>query len=374
MDIVKIDTSNLRDVRRFLQFPFDLYRGVPQWVPPFAQDVRRMLDRRKHPFYQHSDADFFLAVKNDRVVGRLALLENRHYNDFNHTRTALFYLFEAEDDREASRGLFDTAIDWALARNLDTIEGPKGFTALDGMGLLVKGFQHRPALGIPYNLDYYPRLLEDGGFENVGDIVSGYLDARQLNFPDKIHRIAELVQKRRGLRIMRFRSRRDLRQLIEPMKQLYNDSLGNTTGTVPLTDDEATTIAQQMLLFADPRLIKVVMKGDEPVGFLFAYPDPSAAIQRTKGKLLPVGWLDVYLELKRTKWININGAGIVEKYRGSGGTALLFSEICKSVIEGGFDHADIVQIGVENDKMQREVADLGIDFYKTHRLYRKRLV
>jgi len=371
MDIIRLDTSNRRDVSRFLDFPFQLYRNVPQWVPPFASDASRMLDRRKHPFYQHSDADFFLALKADRVVGRLAILENKRYNDFNQTRTALFYLFEAENDPTIARGLFDAAIDWARARGLTEINGPKGFTALDGMGLLVKGFEHRPALGIAYNLDYYAGLLEDLGFEGTGDIVSGYLDAHNLHFPEKIHQVAELVQKRRGLRIVRFKTRRDLQQIIEPLKKMYNDSLGGTVGNVPLTNDEVNTIAQQLLLFADPKLIKIVMKDDELAGFLFAYPDVSAAVQRTKGKLFPFGWLDLWLELKRTKWININGAGIVEKYRGGGGTALLFSEMEKSVVEGGFAHADLVQIGADNDKMQREVAALGIDFYKTHRMYRK---
>jgi len=129
MDIIKIDTSNSRDVRRFLNFPFELYRHTPQWVPPFAGDARRMLDRRRHPFYQHSAADFFLALKDDRVVGRLAVLDNQHSNEFNHTRTAFFYLFEAENDLAISRGLFAAAIDWARARNLTQIDGPKGFTA-----------------------------------------------------------------------------------------------------------------------------------------------------------------------------------------------------------------------------------------------------
>jgi hypothetical protein len=373
MDIVKIDSRRRRDVRRFLNFPFELYRRIPQWVPPFESDARLMLDRRRHPFYQHSDADFFLALKNDRVVGRLATLENRRYNEFNRTRTALFYLFEAEDDLEISRGLFNAAIDWAKSRSLTEVYGPKGFTALDGMGLLVKGFEHRPALGIPYNPDYYPRMLEDAGFENVSDVVSGYLDAKNLNFPDKIHQVAEMVQRRRGLRIARYKSRKDLRSLIGPLKQMYNDSLGGTVGNVPLTDDEVKAIADQLLAYADPRLIKVVMKDDQPIGFLFAYPDVSAAVRRTRGRLWPLGWIDLLIEFKRTPWVNVNGAGIVEKYRGNGGTALLFSEMYKSVIEGGFAHADLVQIGTDNDKMQREVASLGIDFYKVHRMYRKKI-
>ncbi len=132
-------------------------------------------------------------------------------------------------------------------------------------------------------------------------------------------------------------------------------------------------MASQLEWFANPRLIKIVMKGDELVGFLLAYPDISAALQRTRGRLLPFGWLDMLLEFRRTRWVNINGAGIVEKYRGLGGTALLFSEMRKSVVECGYRHADLVQIGADNDKMQRELRDLGIDFYKAHRLYRRGL-
>lgn len=185
-------------------------------------------------------------------------------------------------------------------------------------------------------------------------------------------KVAELVQQRRGLRIATYQTRGDLKQLVAPLKNLYNSALSGTTDTFPITDEEANMIARQLINFADPRLIKIVMKGDEIVGFLFGYPDPSAAIQRCKGKLFPFGWLDILIELRRTRWINLNGAGLLEKYRGSGGTALLFTEMYKSVRDSHhFLHADVVQIGAENDKMQREIAGLGIDFYKAHRMYRR---
>jgi hypothetical protein len=372
MDIIRIDTANRREVKRFLEFPFQLYRHVPQWVPPFASDAQRMLDRKKHPFYRHSAAEFFIAQQADRVMGRLAVLDHRPYNEWNHSRTAFFYLFEVENNREAAQGLFDAAIAWARARGLTQVFGPKGFSLLDGMGLLVKGFQHRPALGISYNLDYYAGLLEGAGFVGTSDIVSGYLGP-EFVLPDKVLKIAELVQQRRGLRIARYQKRSDLEHLVGPMKDLYNGALSGTTDTFPITDEEAQLMAKQLLMFADPRLIKIVMKDDEIVGFLFGYPDPSAAIQRCKGRLFPIGWLDILIELKRTKWINLNGAGLLEKYRGSGGTALLFAEMYKSVRDGYYLYSDVVQIGADNDKMQREIASLGIDFYKVHRMYRKTL-
>jgi len=181
------------------------------------------------------------------------------------------------------------------------------------------------------------------------------------------------VQKRRGLRVVRFQTRRELLRLVPQLGDLYNAALGGTSGGVPLTAEEMQTIANQILLYADPRLIKIVMKEDEPVGFLLAYPDVSAAVQRTGGRVWPLGWIDLLRELKRTKWVNINGAGIVEKYRGLGGMAILFSEMQKSIAEGHFEHADLVQISVSNDNMQRELRDLGVDFYKMHRQYARAL-
>ncbi len=371
-------TANRAQVRQFLALPFRLYRDIPQWVPPLAPDARRMLDPRRHPFYRHSEAAFFLAENGrGRPIGRIAVLDNHHYNAYNEggptgpQRTAFFYLFECEDDRQAARALFEAAFAWARQRGLTRIVGPKGFTALDGLGLLVEGFEHRPAFGIPYNPPYYPALVEAAGFVPAGEMVSGHLDAH-VQLPERIYRVAERIQERRGLRVARFKTRRDLRAFIPRLQELYNAALDGTVGNVPLTTDEVKTLADQMLWFADPRLIKIIYKGDQPIGFLFAYPDISAAVQRTRGCLWPAGWIDLLLELRRTRWININGAAIVERYRGFGGTALLFSEMHKSVIEGRFDHADIVQIGAENEMMLRELRDLGIDFNKRHRLYQRR--
>ena len=373
MRIVEINTGNKRQVEQFLEFPFRLYTDNSQWVPPLETDARMVLNKRRHPFYRHSEAAFFLALDaKESLKGRLAVLYNRNYNQFNQEKTAFFYLFECEDNLEAAKCLFETAIQWARSYGLNKMIGPKGFTALDGMGMLVKGFEHRPAFGLPYNLPYYPRLVEAVGFEPAGEMVSGCVD-RNMQLPEKIHQVAELVKERRGLHVARFESRRDLRAFAPRLKDLYNGALEGTSGNTPLTDEEVKTLADQLIWFADPHLIKIIYKTEQPIGFLLAYPDISAAVQRTHGKIFPFGWIDLLLELKRTKWININGAGMIEGHRGIGGTALLFSEMYKSVVEDQYEHADLVQIGTENDRMQRELRDLGIDFYKVHRIYSREL-
>jgi len=382
MKVMQIDPGNKKQVRDFLQVPFDIYANVAQWVPPLEMDAAQMLNPGRHPFYRHSDAAFFLAYRGDGLSpsGRLAVLNNKRYNDYNHSQSAFFYLFECENDPKAALMLFEAATAWARERGLKEILGPKGFTILDGMGMLVEGFEHRPAFGLPYNPAYYPELVEMLGYEKESEVVSGYLDPN-LQFPERIHTISAKIQQRRGLRVARYARSSDLRALIPNLKELYNGALEGTTGTYPLDDADVEAMASQLLWFADPKLIKIVMKvsedasqGEKPVGFLLAYPDPSAALQKTKGKLWPFGWLTILLELKRTKWVNINGAGMLDEYRGLGGTAILFSEMYKTISESGqFDHADLVQIGVENERMQRELRDLGVDFYKMHRVYRKEI-
>lgn len=374
MKIIEVNTQNKSQVHAFLTLPFRIYRDIHQWVPPIWSDARLTLDHQRYPYYQHSEAAFFLAYSQSeyQAVGRIAVLEPRLYNDFNQEKTAFFYLFECENDLDASMALFETAFHWSRSRGLNHILGPKGFTALDGAGLLVKGFEYRPALGVPYNPAYYLPMFAAAGLQTEFETVSGFLD-HTMQFPEEIHRASMLVQKRRGLKVQSFTSRRQLRPLVAKLKDLYNGALAGTSYNAPVTDAEVAVMANQILWFADPRLIKFITKDDEPVGFLLGYPDISKAIQRSKGRLFPFGWINLLLELKTTKWININGAGMIEKYRGLGGPAILFSEMYNSFIHTHYRYADLVQIGTENDKMQRELKDLGINFHKMHRVYQRGL-
>ncbi|TFG94505.1 MAG: hypothetical protein E4H13_14770 [Calditrichales bacterium] len=370
--ILLINPKDRRQTRKFNSLPFQLYRHNSQWVPPLAIEARSVFDTERRAIFRHGEVAFLLAINSsNQAVGRLAVIHNRSYNQFNHEKTAFFYLFECVDDRRVSKELFDFAFQWAGEQGLQQVVGPKGFTPLDGMGLLVKGFEHRPAFGQPYNLPYYPQLLELSGFLPDGDMVSGYLNVRTMDFTEKIKQVAEKVQERRGIKVVQFRNRRDFARSIPAFQDLYNASLDGTSGTMPLSSADIKTLADQLLWFANPKLIKILMKEEQLIGFLLAYPDISAAVQRNRGRLFPFGWLDILLEMKRTRWVNINGAAIVEKYRGLGGTAILFNEMYKSISSGTFEHADLVQIGTDNEKMQLELRGLGIDFYKTHRIYRK---
>ena len=371
MKIRELDTNNKKDVRLFINLPFEIYRENPYWVPPLENDVKALMDRYRHPFYKESEVAFFMAFSGGgEALGRITVLDNRRFNEYTNSKTAFFYLFESINEFSVTKVLFNYSIDWAKNRDLNKIFGPKGFTPLNGLGLLTKGFNRWPAMGIPYNPGYYPVFIERLGFSPVCEVQSGYMH-RDHPVPEKVSAIAEKVRLKRGLRTVIFRRRRDLRNAIRLVKTLYNGSLAGTSDNPPLTDGEVNQMANQIIWFADPKLIKVLMKDEKPVGFLMAYPDISRAIQKTKGKMFPFGWIRLMIALKTTRWININGAGIIDSYRGSGGTAILFDEMVKSVRESRYEHADLVQIGTENVRMQRELSSFGINFYKTHKMYEK---
>ena len=190
MRIIQINRQNIRnmrnrrDVRAFLNLPFAIYKDIPQWVPPLMPGERARF-KPDYAFYRNSEAAFFLVLDDaGKPVGRVAALEHRPHNDYRNNKDALIYLYEAIDDDEVSRLLFDTAASWASDRGLSRLVGPKGFMTGDGLGLLVDGFEHRPAIGIPYNPSYYPRQWEEiGGFTKIVDYVSAYVQREGFTYP-----------------------------------------------------------------------------------------------------------------------------------------------------------------------------------------------
>lgn len=374
LTIEPVDVANKSHVRRFVDLPYRLYRRHPQWVPPLRMDVELMLNPRKHPFYEHSAADFFVAVRDGRVVGRIGALENKPFNRYHGTRQAQFYLFECEDDREAAGALFEAAFNWARARGLNRLVGPKGFGALDGYGLLIEGFEHRQMMTMMnYNYPYYPKLIEALGFEKEVDFISCHLKADRYRLPDRIRSIAARVEQRGTLKVQRFRSKAELKAWAPRIGEAYNRAFVNNWEYYPLTEREIKFILDNILVIADPRLIKIITHDDQVVGFLFGFHDVSAALQRANGRLFPFGLIDLLLELRRTKWVALNGAGILPEFQGRGGNALLYNEMDKTIRDFGFEDADLTQVADTAVQMRADLVNIGGQLYKTHRVYAKEL-
>ena len=374
MELLQIDTTRRDHVRRFVQLPLRLYRGSRQWVPPMQSDIRFQLDRQKHPYYQHSVADFFLAVQGGEDVGRIALLENRNYNAWHHTRTAFFYFFECVDDPAVAAALFQHGCEWARQRGLDKIIGPKGMGVLDGMGFLADGYQHRAAMTMMlYNPPAYPAYAEAAGFSKEVDFVSCYVTAGQFTLPERVHRIADKVQARGQLRVVTFRNKAELRAMAPQIGRAYNNAFVDNWEYIPISDAELALVIKDLVAVADPRLIKVILHEDDVVGFLFAFPDLSAALQRSQGRLLPLGLVDLLLEYRRTNWVIVNGAGILPQFQGRGGNALLYSEMEKTIKQASFAHADLTQVAETALQMRRDLENLGGVPYKNHRVFGREL-
>lgn len=369
MRTLQIDTHRRRDVDRFIQLPFRIYRGSELWVPPLRDDIRSTLNEKRNPFFQHSDAASFVVESGSETLGRITALENRNYNRHHERRDAFFYLFESVDDPQTATSLFSAAADWARGRGLQNLIGPKGFLQGDGKGMLVEGFEHRPALGAIYNHAYYPQLAKKAGLVKETDLLSGYIPG-DYHLPKRFFDIADRVIERRNLRIKTFSSKRELRQWAQRIGELYNQAFSSLWDYCPLTPAETKALSDRMISITNPKLIKLVMKGEKIIGFLFGFVDVSAAIQRTGGRLWPLGWYHLLREFKRTKWVNFNGAGLLPEHQGVGANAVLYSEMAKTIAEFGFEHAEAVQIEERNIKSLSDMKAIGMEWYKRHRIYR----
>ncbi|MEN6409161.1 MAG: hypothetical protein ABFD44_05540 [Anaerolineaceae bacterium] len=368
--IEKVDTKNKTQVSRFIQIPFRLYANCPQWVPPFLVDAKTMLNREKHPFYEHSDADFFIAVKDGKDVGRIAALENRPFNQYHKTQDAEFYLFDCENDQETANALFQTVFDWAKARGLNRVVGPKGFSAFDGYGIQIEGNDLRQMMTMMnYNYPYYRDLVETVGFTKEVDFVSCYLPHSAFNLPEKVKLVAERVQERGTFKVQRFKNKKELMQWAPKVGEAYNNTFVNNWEYYPLTKREVDFMLDNLLTVADPKLIKIILHNEDVVGFLFAFPDITPAMQRSKGHLAPWSIVDMLLELKRTEWVSLNGAGILPEYHGRGGNALLYTEMQKTMDEFHFEHAELTQVAETAVQMRQDLINVGGKAYKNHRVY-----
>jgi hypothetical protein len=373
--IEKVDTENKAQVKRFVQLPHRLYAGCPQWVPPLNVDAYNQLNRKKHPFHEHSDVEFFLAVRDGRDVGRIAAIENKPFNQYHGTRKADFYFFDCENDLEAATALFNTVFEWARARNLNSVVGPKGMGPLDGYGILVFGHEQRQTMTmLNYNYPYYQALVEAQGFEKEVDFVSCYLPSDSFKIPERVERIAKRALERGHLQVKRFKNKKELLQWAPRIGQAYNKAFVNNWEYYPLTQREIDFVVDNIMTIADHRLIKIITHGEDVVGFLFAFHDVSAALQRARGRLTPLSLADLLLELKRTNTVAVNGMGILPEFQGHGGNAILYYEMGQTLLAfKQFRHVEMTQVAETAQQMRSDLKNLNGVEYKNHRVYRKNL-
>ena len=374
MEIKLIDTTSTRDVNQWVDFPYKLYHGHPYYVPMLKAGQRKLLDKSVHPFYQHSEADFFVVEEHGEVLARVCVMENTAYNSYQNENAAFIGFFDAAENIEAVRMLFRQVDIWASARGLDTIYGPKGLLGAFAGGVLVEGFQYRAALDVTYNYPYYDEFIKDSGYEAYRDTLSGHIHRKaEGNIPERVLRISERMAERGGFYARRFSSKDELRAIVPAIGDLHRRAFKEIPGYYPMTDAEFAWMADELIQIADPELITLVMKEDEVVGFVFAYPDISGGLQKANGSLFPFGWWHILRAYKTTDWVILNGVGILPEYQGRGANAVLYTELARTLTDSQFWHADLVQVGTENTRSMSDQLTFGAEWVKTHRVYKKRL-
>ena len=372
LEINKLNWARRQDIREFVIFPFRLYRDCPQWVPPLVGSILDDLNPDKHPFFKHSEAQLFLARNQARVLGRLAVMENRRFNQFRGEKTAFFGFYDVIEDLEVSQALFQAAFDWSRERGLNRIVGPRGLIGSDSSGVLVEGFDFRAAMGLPYNYPYYGQFIQEAGFQKDTDHLSGYARGDQI-LPERLHRIARRIQQRRGFEVIHFTSKEEMKSWVPRVREVHRQAFEGSHSFYPPTEEEMDSIANTIISVADPGLIKLIQKDGQLIGFIFAYPDITAGIQRARGRIWPLGWLHLLQERRRTDWVNINGVGVLPAYQGMGVNAILYTEIKKSVEEYGFEHIEVVQVNEVNFESRSDMETMEVKWYKKHRSYQRDL-
>ena len=373
LELVRVGSAGGRDGADFVSLPYHLHGTVPQWVPYPVREIRHALSRR-HPFFRHSDAAFFLARRGRAPAGRIAVMDNRRYNEYRGHRHAFFYYFDSLDDPQVAALLLDAAREWARGRGLTELRGPQGFSALSGGGILIDGFQHASAMTqMCWHPPYYRRLVEQAGLSRLKDFYSARLDAARYVLPDRVRVAAERILARGRFRIHRLR--RQIPQVAEGIGRLYNAAWVEHGDVVPLGRQEVISLSRDLRAVTDPAFIQIVLYDEELVGFLLAFPDLSRAIRRHRGRFGPVALLDLALEKRRTRRLIVNGIGIAPEQRRLGGNALLYYALERAVRESGRDirEVELPQIAETTRLMLSDAATLGAEVHKTHRVYQASL-
>ncbi len=371
MRLDSVAPDDLRAIRRFIRMPFGFLGREANWVPPLAGELRSLL-RRRHPFFAHSEAAFFLASEGDRDLGRIAVLDHRGYNAHHGTQTAFFHYYDSENNPKAARGLLDAASDWASRRGLDRLIGPKGFLRSAGQGILVDGFDRFPAMGIPWNPPYYGALVEGAGFRKETDFLSGYLDLGRPG-DERLYRVAEIARKRGAFDVLAFRRRSEIRRWLPALKALQHEAFADNPNYVPSTDEEFVLMSRSMMFAVDLSVVRFILRKGELAGFMGAFPNLGRGIRKARGELLPFGWFHILRERARSRVLDLNGLGILPKFQKMGGDAILFAELERLIHGSRYESVEFIQVDERNFLSKSGIEHFGVDWAKRHRMYAKDL-
>ncbi len=356
------------EFNKFVKFPWKIYEGNHYWVPPLLFERRFLINRKKNPFYKHAEAEFFLALNNNNeVVGRIAAIINHNHNKEHNEKIGFFGFFECIDDQIVANALFNNAKKWLKDRGISVMRGPANPSVNDEYGLLIDGFDRSPAVMMPYNPAYYPRLIEAEGFQKAKDLYAYYLRQETVN-REKLSRVSQLVKERNKIT---FRSL-DMKNFdadVQKVHQVYNDAWQYNWGAVKMTDEEFKTLAKSLKPVVVPELVIFAEVEGKPIGFVLSLPDLNIALKyNKKGRLIP-GLLRLMCHKKKIDGVRILVLGVLKEYQKSGAAGVLFFETAERALKLGYQWGEASWVLEDNIMMNRNAETMNAVRYKTYRIY-----
>ena len=370
------EVTTRRALKQFIQFGIDLFDGDPSYCPPLWLDEWNTLRRDRNPAFEVCESIYYLALRDGKVVGRIAGIVNHRANEHWNVRKVRFGWFDFIDDLEVSKALLDAVAAWGRSKGMETLNGPVGFTDMDHQGLLIEGFQYLSPMAALYNYPYYIKHFESYGLEKEADWIEIRLTNPQES-PEKALRLNDIIQKRYGVKVEKIRSTRTLLKrfryeffnvIDEAYSQLYNSS--------PLTDRQKQNYTNQYLPLINFDFVTLVTNDQgELVGVGICMPNISNALRRCKGRLFPLGWLRLIraLRAKKIDEVDLLLIAVRPDYRNKGITGLIFADQAPYFKKYQVKCANVTAIWEENYKNQSNWKDLEHEVHKRRRAYVKPL-
>lgn len=369
MTVVPARDRRLRS--RFIDFPWKVYADDPAWVPPLRSDVRKLMSP-EHPFQQHADTEYYIALDpGGAVVGRIAATVNHVYNDFHETRTGFIGLFESVDDPAVARALLVAAADWLREQGMTEAIGPFNLSTNDELyspGILLDSFDHPPALLMAHNPPYYAALFDAAGWTKRKDLLSYWME-EETGPPERLLKGMERLAGRVDGLVVRQLRLKELDQEVERIKEVYNAAWQRNWGFAPLTEAEMTHLAAELGPIVDSRYALIAEVDGEPIGFAVALPDYNQALRHVNGRLFPFGFLKLLWYRRRIDRLRVFILGLKPGYQRQGIDALFYLKMYQNGLAAGIHRAEAGWILEDNWGMRRGLERLGAYAHKTYRVY-----
>ena len=369
-DITIRKVESKKDFDQFVKFPWKIYKNDPNWVPPLLYDVKKVLNRKKNPFFEHAEMEMFLAEKKGELVGRIAAVKNDLHNKEHNDKVGFFGFFECIDDQETADKLFFTAEQWLKEKGLTDMRGPANPSVNDVYGMLLEGFDDPPRLLMPYNPEYYLKLCEGYGLSKIKDLYAYKISKDRMEKSDKIKRVAEIALKRSNATV-RALNMKDFDNELERVKYVYNKAWEPNWGFVPLTDNEIDALAEDLKPLVDPSIVLFCEIDGKTVGFALVMPDFNYVFKEMNGRLLPFNFIKLFTKRKQIPWARIIILGIIPEFQKKGLDAALYYQVLIRAQKRNIFLGEASWILEDNEMMNRGAEAMNGELYKKYRLYQK---